>query len=83
MLLRLKSLSVSNFRALEDIKLEFSGTAEVIVEAIRLAKAILAPRIANKGQWGLISLSAISPHLPPQQINFIPLARDPRRALAT
>jgi predicted ATPase len=89
--MRLQSLSVQNFRALEDINITFKGSADVIVgpnaigkttilEAIRLARAILAPRIANEAQQTLISLGAISPHLP-QQINFAALARDPKLPL--
>src|ERR1700722_2698318 len=87
----LKSLSVRNFRALEDIHLDFRGTADVIVgpnavgkttilEAIRIARAILSPRINNEGQQILIGLGAVSPHLP-QQINFAALARDPKAPL--
>src|ERR1700722_661098 len=89
--MRLQHLSVRNFRALEDISVTFRGLADVIVgpnavgkttilEAIRLTKAILAPRIANEGQQALISLGAISPHLP-QQINFAALARNPKAPL--
>lgn len=89
--MRLQSLSVQNFRALENINITFTGSADVIVgpnavgkttvlEAIRIAKAILAPRIANEAQQALISLGAISPHLP-QQINFAALARDPKLPL--
>jgi len=86
--MRLQNLSIRNFRALEHIDVSFRGTADVIVgpnavgkttilEAIRLARAILAPRVANEAQQTLISLGAISPHLP-QQINFAALARDPK-----
>src|ERR1700683_414480 len=85
--MRLKSLSVRNFRALENINITFEGWADVIVgpnavgkttilEAIRIAKAILAPRVPNEAQQALTSLGAISPHLP-QQMNFAALARDP------
>jgi predicted ATPase len=86
--MRLKSLSIQNFRAIENIKIEFTGTADVIVgpnavgkttvlEAIRIARAILAPRVPNEAQQALISVGAISPHLP-QQMNFAVIARDPR-----
>jgi predicted ATPase len=86
--LKLLSLSVQNFRALENINIKFNGTADVIVgpnavgkttilEAIRITKAILAPRIASEPQQTLIALGAVSPHLP-QQINFAALARDPK-----
>jgi predicted ATPase len=86
--MRLQSLSVQNFRALENININFKGSADVIVgpnavgkttilEAIRVAKAILAPRVANEAQLALMSLGAISPHLP-QQLNFAALARNPK-----
>ena len=89
--MRLQTLSVQNFRALENINITFTGSADVIVgpnavgkttilEAIRIAKAILAPRIANEAQQALISLGAISPHLP-QQMNFAALARDSKLPL--
>jgi len=89
--MRLEELAVRNFRALDDIKVEFRGVADVIVgpnavgkttilEAIRIAKAIVAPRVLNEGQQALISLGAISPHLP-QQMNFAALARDPKAPL--
>lgn len=89
--MRLQSLSVQNFRALENISVSFSGWADVIVgpnavgkttilEAIRVSRAILAPRVVNEGQQALISLGAISPHLP-QQINFAALARDTKAPL--
>jgi hypothetical protein len=86
--MRLQSLSVQNFRALENIDIKFTGIVDVIVgpnavgkttvlEAIRIAKAILSPRVRDEAQQALISLGAISPHLP-QQINFAALARDPK-----
>lgn len=89
--MRLQSLSVRNFRALEDISINFDGIVDVIVgpnavgkttilEAIRIAKAILAARLPQEGQQTLISLGAISPHLP-QQINFAALARDVKSPL--
>jgi predicted ATPase len=89
--MRLKSLSIQNFRALENINIEFTGTADVIVgpnavgkttvlEAIRITRAILAPRVPNEAQQALISLGAISPHLP-QQLNFAAIARDPKLPL--
>jgi predicted ATPase len=89
--MRLQALSVQNFRALENINITFTGAADVIVgpnavgkttilEAIRITKAILAPRIPNEAQQALISLGAISPHLP-QQLNFAALARDQKLPL--
>jgi predicted ATPase len=89
--MRLQTLLVQNFRALENIKMSFTGACDVIVgpngvgkttilEAIRLAKAILSARVNNEAQHVLISLGAISPHLP-QQINFDALARNPKLPL--
>jgi predicted ATPase len=89
--MRLQNLSIRNFRALEDINVAFRGVADVIVgpnavgkttilEAIRLTKAILTPRIPNEAQQALITLGAVSPHLP-QQINFAALARNPKAPL--
>ena len=89
--MRLQSVTIQNFRALENIHIDFTGKADVIVgpnavgkttilEAIRIARAILSPRIINEAQQALISLGAISPHLP-QQMNYAALARDPKLPL--
>ena len=48
------------------------------MQAIRLPKALLAPRSPNEGQQNLISLGAASLHFP-QRILFSSLARDPAR----
>jgi predicted ATPase len=85
---RLKKLSIQNFRALENINISFGGVADVIVgpnavgkttilEAIRLAKAVLAPRTLDEPQNALISLGVMSPHAP-LQFNMEALARDPK-----
>jgi recombinational DNA repair ATPase RecF len=69
--MRSRHLSIQNFRALENGRMEFTGVADVIVgsnavgkttilEAIRIAKAALAPRIQNETQQALVSLGAIS-----------------------
>ena len=82
----LETVSIENFKALERIRIKFSPTANVIVgpnavgkttilEAIRLTKAVLAPRTPDEPQQTLIGLGAISPHLP-QQINLATIARD-------
>lgn len=87
----LKSATIENFRGIEKITVAFDKTANVIVgpnavgkttilEAIRLTKAILAPRTPDEAQQALITLGAISPHTP-QQINFAAMARDTSRAL--
>jgi hypothetical protein len=89
--MRLKTLAINNFRAIEDITVSFKSGVDVIVgpnaigktsvlEAIRIARAVLAPRIPNEAQQVLIALGAVSPHLP-QQINFAALARNPNLPL--
>jgi energy-coupling factor transporter ATP-binding protein EcfA2 len=73
--MHLKSLTVKNFRSIEDIHVEFDKRVNVIVgpnavgkttilEAIRLAKALLAPRTQSESQQVLFSLGAASPHVP-------------------
>ena len=73
--MHLKSLKIKNFRALEDIYVEFSDKVSVIVgpnaagkttilEAIRLVKGLLAPRTQNEAVQILQSLGVASPHLP-------------------
>lgn len=75
----LKTLTIKNFRALTDISLEFSSGINVIVgpnaigkttilEAIRLAKALLSQRVASEAQQTLMSLGGVSPHNPTQLI---------------
>jgi predicted ATPase len=77
--MHLRRLSISNFRQLKNIEVEFRDGVSVIVgpnaigkttilEAIRLAKALLAPRIANEAQQALMSIGASSPHNPQQLI---------------
>ena len=57
--MHIKSLRVKNFRALEDIEVDFDNRVNVIVgpnaigkttvlEAIRLVKALLSPRTQNE-----------------------------------
>jgi predicted ATPase len=75
----LKSLVVKNFRALEDIDVMFDNRVNIIVgpnaigkttvlEAIRFAKAILAPRTQNESNQVLFSLGAAVPYNPQQLI---------------
>lgn len=84
--MKLKTALIENFKALEAIEIKFNETANVIVgpnaigkttvlEAIRLTKAILAPRTNDEAQQTLIALGAISPHLP-QQVNLAAIACD-------
>jgi AAA15 family ATPase/GTPase len=82
----IRHLVVRNFRALEDIEFDLIPRANVIVgpnaigkttilQALRLVKALLAPRSQNEAQQTLISLSAASPHFP-QRLRGAALARD-------
>jgi predicted ATPase len=87
----LKKVSIKNFRSIEHISIDFDKRANVIVgpnaigkttllEAIRLTKAMLAPRTQNEAQQTLISLGAISPHNP-MRFNYEALARDVSHSL--
>ena len=87
--MHLKSLAVKNFRALEDIEVEFDNRVNVIVgpnaigkttvlDAVRLTKALLAPRTQSEAVQALISVGAVSPHSP-QSLNPEALARDVQR----
>lgn len=87
----LDKLMIRNFRAIEDITITFNSKMNVIVgpnatgkttilEAVRIAKSLLAPRTLQETQQTLISLGAVSPHLP-QQINVNVLARDPSKPI--
>lgn len=79
-------VAIKNFRALEDIDCQFGPRINVIVgpnamgkttilQAIRLAKALLAPRTGNETIQVLISVGAASPHFP-QHVFVNTLARD-------
>ena len=73
--MHLQRLQVENFRAIEKIDVEFDSLVSVIIgpnaigkttilEAIRLSKAVLAPRTQSETSQILQSLGAMSPHLP-------------------
>ena len=73
--MHLTRLRIENFRALENIDVEFDSLVNVIIgpnaigkttilEAIRLAKAVLAPRTPQETNQTLQSLGATSPHMP-------------------
>jgi predicted ATP-dependent endonuclease of OLD family len=75
--MKLRHLIVKNFRALKQVEIDFVDGVNVIVgpnaigkttilEAVRLAKALLAPRTQNEGLQTLMSLGAVSPHAPQQ-----------------
>jgi predicted ATPase len=84
--MHLRSLTIRNFRALQDIRLDFDALVSVIVgpnaigkttilEAIRFAKALLAPRTASETTQIMVSLGVSSPHMP-QSFSFASIARD-------
>jgi predicted ATPase len=87
----LSHLYVRNFRSLADLSMEFTSGANLIVgpnavgkttvlEAIRLAKAVLAPRTQNEAQQVMTQLSATSAQLP-QIFNFAAIAKDPAKPI--
>jgi predicted ATPase len=78
--MKLNTLTIRNFRGIQSISVDFDKRANVIVgpnaigkttvlEAIRLAKAVLAPRIPDEAQNALITLGAVTPHNP-QRLNY-------------
>ncbi|ADE12417.1 ATP-dependent nuclease [Sideroxydans lithotrophicus] len=85
--MHIKTLRIKNFRAIEDVNVEFDNRVNIIVgpnaigkttilESIRLAKALLCPRTQNESMQALFALGATSPHIP-QQLAFPALARNP------
>ena len=81
--MKLRNLRIENFRGLSQVDFNFDKPLAVIVgpnaigkttilEAIRLAKALLMPRYFQEGQQVLISLGATSPH--PQLRNYLDLS---------
>jgi recombinational DNA repair ATPase RecF len=79
-------VAIRNFRALADIDCDLSPRINVVVgpnavgkttilQAIRVAKAILAPRTPSEAQQVLMSLGAASPHFP-QRLFLNSLARE-------
>jgi len=89
--MRIKSLHIKNFRALEEIDVDLESSVSVIVgpnaigkttllEAIRLAKAIVAPRSPNESSQALFSLGAAAPYSPGRIISSA-IARDPKRQI--
>jgi predicted ATPase len=89
--LHLRTLTVKNFRALQDITVDFTTRVSVIVgpnaagkttviEAVRLAKAMLAPRTQSEAGQILQSLGASSPHVP-QRLRLQAIAQDVTKPL--
>lgn len=89
--MHIRALTIQNFRALQDISVDFSTRVSVIVgpnaagkttviEAARLAKALLAPRTQSEAQQILHSLGASSPHVP-QRLRLQAIAQDASKPL--
>jgi AAA15 family ATPase/GTPase len=89
--LHLRTLTIKNFRALEDISVDFSTRVSVIVgpnaagkttviEAVRLAKALLAPRTQSEATQILHSLGVSSPHVP-QRLRLQAITQDINKSL--
>lgn len=87
--MHLRNIKISNFRQLEYIEESFGSGVSVIVgrngvgksnilEAIRLVKAMLAPRTSSESVQALISLNAMSPHNQ-QLLIFEAIAGDPSK----
>lgn len=79
--MKLKKISIKNFRKLSDINFELSKNISVVVgpnavgkstifEAIRLAKAILFPRAQDELRHVLIGLGASSAHFFQGHLNY-------------
>jgi len=73
--MHINHIAIRNFKALTDIDCDLNPRVNVIVgpnavgkttilQAIRLTKALLAPRLQNETQQVLVSLGAASPHFP-------------------
>ena len=89
--MHLSSLSIKNFRSLKEFSMNFKPGANLIVgpnavgkttvlEAIRLAKAVLAPRTTQEGTQIFVGLGAISQQLP-QMFNFEAIAKDAQQPI--
>jgi predicted ATPase len=87
----IRHLAIRNLRALEDIDCELGPRINVIVgpnavgkttilQAMRLVKALLAPRTNQETQQVLVSLGAASPHFP-QRVFAESLLRDTNKRL--
>ncbi len=86
--MKIRKLTIDNLRGLSHIECDFDAPINIIVgpnaigkttilEAIRMAKALLMPRYFTEGQQVLVSLGAVSPH--PQlasYLDFGALSRD-------
>lgn len=87
--MKIRNLSINNFRGLSAIACDFDRSMNVIVgpnaigkttvlEAIRLTKALLMPRYFQEAQQVLVSLGAASPQAQlGNYVDYAALARDP------
>lgn len=88
--MKIRQLTIKNFRGLSDVVFDFDKSTNVIVgpnaigkttvlESVRLAKALLMPRYFQEAHQVLVSLGALSPHFQMglNQIDHAALARDP------
>ncbi len=84
--MHLKKLEIRNFRAIDELTIDLTQGANLLVgpnavgkttvlEAIRLAKGVLAPRTQNESRQILANLGVMSPNLP-QQMNYAAIASD-------
>ncbi len=84
--MHIKKVWIKNFRALEDIAVDLENRVSVIVgpnaagkttivEAIRMAKALLSPRTQHEANQILHALGVSSPHMP-QRLRLEAIARD-------
>lgn len=89
--MHIERLVVQNFRAISNLSVKFSSGANVLVgpnavgkttllEAIRLNKALLAPRTQQENRNVMIQLGAISQHFQ-QALNFAAIAGDPKQSV--
>lgn len=87
--MHIRHITIKNFRALEDIDCPLGPRINVVVgpngvgkttilQALRMTKALLAPRTQHETQQVLISLGAASPHFP-QRLFLNSMARDAAR----
>lgn len=87
--MQIQRLQIVNFRAIEEVDIEFSARVNVIVgpnaigkttllEALRATKALTSARTPNEAGQTLFSLGASSPHAP-QLLNTGAITRDPTR----
>jgi predicted ATPase len=89
--MHISHIIIRNLRALEEVDCPLGARINVIVgpngvgkttilQALRLSKALLAPRTQQETQHVMVSLGAASPHFP-QRVFLNSLARDPSKQM--